>query len=301
MTETERIIKSGILSETFFQPEYRNDFYVDDRRKRIWGISLDLLLTFSEVCRKHDLTWYLMFGSLLGAVRHGGFIPWDDDVDVAMPRKDYEVLLTLKEEFPSPYFLQTPYTDNGYYYSYAKIRNSNTTSLSKGFGYQGYNQGISLDIFCVDSWDIDGGEALFEKIKSLIINNSIAMKMSNPNLRDELTEKAPSLKDPMQAYGEMQRLSTLCTDEHSPYVSLPTLTLYGYSKDVFHREDFENVLMKQFERFEFPVPCGYERILKTVYGNYWELPPIEERGKWHAATIDPDIPYTEYVKRFLGT
>ncbi len=300
MTETERITRNGILPESFFAPEYRNDFYVDERRKRIWGVSLDLLLAFSEVCKKHNLTWYLMFGSLLGAVRHGGFIPWDDDVDVAMPRKDYEKLLTLKEEFHAPYFLQTPYTDNGYYYSYVKIRNSNTTSFSKGFGYQGYNQGISLDVFCVDNWDIAGGEALFEKIKSLIINNSVAMKMSNPHLRDELAEKAMLIKDPMQAYEEIQKLSTLCSDDHSPYVCLPTLTLYGYSKDVFYREDFENVILKQFEGFEFPVPCGYERILKTVYGNYWELPPIEKRGNWHAATIDPDICYLEKLKDILG-
>ena len=136
MKEIERIIKSGILPESFFEEEVICDFKVDLTRKKLWAISLDLLFKFDEICRKHHLNYSLAYGSLLGAIRHHGIIPWDDDVDVFMLREDYEVLKTLKDEFQPPYFLQIPGED-GYLYSYAKVRNSNTTALSYSFRYRG--------------------------------------------------------------------------------------------------------------------------------------------------------------------
>lgn len=92
MTECERIIKDGILPKSFFLPETICDFHVDEKRKKMWAIGIDMLVKFDEVCRKHELRYSLAFGSLLGVVRHKGFIPWDDDIDVVMPREDYEKL-----------------------------------------------------------------------------------------------------------------------------------------------------------------------------------------------------------------
>lgn len=86
MTECERIIKEGILPESFFEPETICDFYVDETRKKIWAVLLDLLIKFDKVCKKHGLKYYLAYGSLIGAVRHQGFIPWDDDIDICMNR-----------------------------------------------------------------------------------------------------------------------------------------------------------------------------------------------------------------------
>ena len=84
MTESERIIKEGILPETFFEPESRCEFYVDETRKKIWAIELDLYLELMRVCKKYDLTIWADGGTLLGAVRHNGFIPWDDDMDLIL-------------------------------------------------------------------------------------------------------------------------------------------------------------------------------------------------------------------------
>ena len=104
MKEIERIINQNILPESFFQEETRDGFVVTESRKKLWGILLDLLLKFDEVCKNNDLRYFLSCGSMLGAVRHKGFIPWDDDIDVCMPREDYDRLLTLSDEFRSPYF-----------------------------------------------------------------------------------------------------------------------------------------------------------------------------------------------------
>ena len=97
MTECERIIKEGILPETFIKPETICDFYVDEMRKKIWAIEIDLYLELEKVCKKHNLRFYAIGGSILGAVRHNGFIPWDDDMDVCMPREDYEKLWRTRQ------------------------------------------------------------------------------------------------------------------------------------------------------------------------------------------------------------
>ena len=104
MTEVEKIIEKGVIPSNFLEPEIICDFYVDEKRKKIWAIGIDLLIQFDIVCRRHNLRYSLAFGTLLGCVRHHGFIPWGDDVDVVMPREDYESLKKYKSEFETPYF-----------------------------------------------------------------------------------------------------------------------------------------------------------------------------------------------------
>ncbi|MDE7248566.1 MAG: LicD family protein, partial [Lachnospiraceae bacterium] len=90
---------------SFFKEEIRSDFLVDEKRKKIWAVELQILEKIDEVCRKHHITYYAHYGTLLGAVRHQGFIPWDDDLDIAMFRDDYEKFQKIAaEEFTEPYF-----------------------------------------------------------------------------------------------------------------------------------------------------------------------------------------------------
>ena len=101
MSEIERLIEKGTFQESFFEPETRCDFHINTKRKQVWAIEIDLLIEFDRICRKHNLRYFLAYGTLLGAVRHKVFIPWDDDVDVLMPREDYEKLWTHALEFRS--------------------------------------------------------------------------------------------------------------------------------------------------------------------------------------------------------
>ena len=173
MTECERIIEKGIISKDFLREELLCDFLVTEERKKLWMISLDMLLEFDRVCKKHDIKYYLMGGTLLGAIRHKGFVPWDDDTDVMMLREDYEKFKTLEYEFQYPYFLQTPQNDPGNLYSTVRIRNSNTTMLVNMFKYEKFNQGVWLTVFPIDNWDIEGGEERRSKIEGLLKDNSI--------------------------------------------------------------------------------------------------------------------------------
>ena len=91
----------------FFEGEERCGYYVSPEMKKVWAVELDLLSEFARVCKKHNLKWWICYGTLLGAVRHKGFIPWDDDVDVVMMRSEYDKLCEVsREEFRHPYSLQ---------------------------------------------------------------------------------------------------------------------------------------------------------------------------------------------------
>lgn len=298
MTEIDRIIEKGSISEDFLKPETICDFYVDESRKKIWAIELDILLEFDKICKKHNLHWFLMFGSLLGAIRHEGFIPWDDDTDVCMPRDDYDKFLALKEEIKHPYFLQTPSTDDGYYFTYAKIRNSNTTGLTTNFMYQRINWGMMLDIFPLDNVVLEGSRERYDKVAKFATDNSNAMRILNPHPseNDLLRIKAYSGRDPIENLKDIDKIATQFNDRKTDYVSIASLTLYSYERSFFYAEDFSSYVLRSFMGHEFPVPVGYDRVLNTIYPDYMQLPPPEQRLGWHGNVIfDAEKPYTEYL------
>ncbi len=303
MTECERIIQQGILPKSFFEEEVRCDFKVDLNRKKIWAIELDLLLKFDSVCRKYNLTYYLFWGSLLGAVRHKGFVPWDDDTDVVMPRQDYEKMLTLRDEFSDQYFLQTPYTDKGFFYAHAKLRNSNTTAWDRPFAYQGTNFGIFLDILPLDKVVSDDYESIFSRINKLILDNSTYMKLSNPNPAEKDLERIKNYdgKDPYDRYEEITSLSKKHMGANTEKVSVLACTTYGYERDCFTSSDFGEPVYVSFEGLKMPIPSKYEEVLKISYGDWKKMPPLDKRGGWHGNLLfEPDVPYKEYIKSCNG-
>ena len=300
MTEIDRIINKGLVTPDYLKREIICDFLVDEKRKRIWAVELDLIQEFDCICRKHHLNYFLMFGSLLGAIRHNGFIPWDDDIDVGMLRDDYEKLLSLKDEFHSPYFLQTPYTDDGYFYSYAKVRNSNTTGLTTNFQYQNINWGIMLDIYPLDKFIWNGAEDRYKAVSELAIDNSNFMRKSQPNPSQSEKNRIAkySGRNPLHNYEEIQRISTQFNNTESDLLSVSCLTLYSLERNVFYKQDFDALEYQDFEGLQLPIPKGYDRILNTIYPNYMQLPPINQRGEWHSNVIfDPDKPYTAYLTK----
>ena len=299
MTECERIIEQGILPREFFEPEVRNDFYVSTKRKKVWAIELDLLLQFDKVCRKHGLKYFLDGGTLLGAVRHKGFIPWDDDLDVIMPREDYDKLFALAGEFSEPYFLQTSYTSSGSFYSFIKLRNSNTASIDKNFMFQGFNIGIAMDVFVLDKVKLDDYAQNCSHILDLSLANSTYMRLTNPYQKHTKRVMEYQGGDPMKRYEEIHRIASKHKYEDTEYVAQMAAPVYGSEHQIHHAYDYSSCIELEFEGFKFPAPAGYDRVLTTVYGDYMTFPPVEKRGTWHTTAIfEPDVPYKELLHKY---
>ena len=140
------------LPDSFFDEQDRLGFHIDRKRKELWAIELDMLYELDRVCNKLNVQYFLDGGTLLGAARDGHIIPWDDDIDVSMLRKDYDVFLhEAPKEFEPPFFLQTGYTEKNYFRGHCQLRRSDTCAILPGeLGKVYYNQGIFLDIFVLD-------------------------------------------------------------------------------------------------------------------------------------------------------
>lgn len=300
MTECERIIEQGILPKSFFEEEQRCGFLVTAERKKLWAVLLDMLREFDKVCQRHQLRYFLSGGTLLGAIRHQGFIPWDDDIDVEMPREDFDRLLMYKDEFMKPYFYQTPETDPGFYFSYNKLRNINTSSVSVVFQYATFCQGIAMDIFPMDSFRAENMRDKYKRILDYAIDLGTYLRMGNPELDEKNRQRVASYsgRDPMDTYKMMVDVLLEDKDKDCEYIGLLSCPSYDIDKMKRYKEDYAESVLVEFCGMKCPVPKGYDRVLRTQFGDYWQLPPVESRGTWHSGVIfDTDKPYMEYLKQ----
>ncbi|WP_051204764.1 LicD family protein [Butyrivibrio sp. VCD2006] len=289
------------INESFFVQEEREGYFVSKDIKNIWAVELDLLIEFSKVCKKCGLRFFLDSGTLLGAVRHGGFIPWDDDIDVIMLRSDYDILTKqCASEFKQPYFLQTAHTDIGYYRPHAQLRNSNTTGiLPNEKNRVKFNQGIFLDIFVLDGIP-DTEEDIDKQLASQVEILEILRKMNN-NCDNLFRQAYWDIRTRFYCakYGDSKSLydkfEMLIKRDNSDYVDK-----IGFRRDksklcMLKREWFNSECFLDFEGFSFPVPYEFKKVLSVYYGNNY-MTPVKAPTLHGEVFFDPFTPYTEYLK-----
>lgn len=290
--------------EFFLQEEVRCEYVVSAKMKRVWAIQLDLLEVFSRVCEENGLRYFLDGGTLLGAVRHGGFIPWDDDVDVIMPRADYDRLCKIAAQvFPNPYFFQTALTEPGLFRTHAQLRNSSTTGYILQDAPLSINKGIFLDIFILDG--LPNSPLLSELHKQVVEFSKKLLLLAYNTEYGHLTLckrilyrtfhlllKAISFQNCYRFFDQQ----ILARYSRRDTLTVGDLTL-GWRENVhWKREWFSDYIYMPFEHLHLRVPIGYDSVLITQYGNYQEIPPQAQRGQNQHGELflDPDRPYTFY-------
>lgn len=285
---------------SFYKEEIRCDVIVPYTLKKIWAVELDLYIEFARVCDKYNLQYYAFGGTLLGAIRHHGFIPWDDDIDVAMPIEDYKRLQQIaKDEFSSPYVLQTPILDPGSYFSFMKLRNKETTFMSKIFMAQHFNQGAFIDIFPLVECPPNKCEELRKKIYPSILRCSNYMKkgcefMLNRAQLERFNKF--QTEDPFYEYNLIQKEFENPDYKNCGYYTHASLFFDINKHRIWKSEWWEFDKLEDFECVKIPIPKGWNQILKEHYGDYLKLPKMDDRISIHSdMIIDMDHPYTDYI------
>jgi len=277
------------IPEGFLNEETRCDFLISHEMKKVWAVELDLLSEFDRVCKKYHIKYFASGGTMLGAVRHKGFIPWDDDIDLMMMRDDYDRLCKIAPlEFKHPYFFQNGYTDPGaVVYGHAKLRNSDTAAISKKNLYKtNTNSGVFIDIFPLDS--VIPTEHLFTKQgKKAKRYLNIAVKLVQysfcfvPNTGKPIKDFFRNIlywlvNNPFKRWTDYkpyyQKFDETCkkyNDQETELIS--TLSFRFFEKQHFkYRDDYKEIIECNFEFLKIPLGAKFDHALKTRYGNYME-------------------------------
>lgn len=264
----------------------------DGRLRQAQLKMLTMLQMVDEICTKHGLDYWLEGGTLLGAIRHQGFIPWDDDLDISMPRKSYEAFIKLPQsEIPTGLWLQTAQTDPGFYNlsTPLKIRDTNSRFIElHETGNESYIQGIFIDVFVYDK--------LSSKQKKRKYNKFLAKKLlrllqhkynSNPTGHHALVYNAIGSFIPKSILEKkLQRIIHQSKQYNSPYLG------YGYdcvNSNLVTHDDIYPLKRIKFESGEFNIPNRSAVILKQLYGDYMTLPPEDDRKMKHCRELIPNL------------
>ncbi len=258
--------------------------------KEMQDIEIKIMKYFHDFCEKNSIKYILAYGSCIGAIRHDGFIPWDDDIDVLVPIVDFDLLVSNSNLFSEEYALKTINTDERYIYTYGKLADSNTR-LSESFDPD-HNIGIYIDIFPVYSLPQNGfqrmlrfnwiqfleilciatrqpivkGKNVFRTVVQRILG-MIGKSIGLNKLNAQIVKNAKKTK-----YGSTSYYSVLPPN-------------YG-KKEIFNIDLFENRIIHKYENEAFFVSCFYDKYLHQLYGDYMQLPPDEKRVSHHFNVVN---------------
>lgn len=285
------------LEDSFFNEEIRCEYKVTREIKQVWGVLLGVLDCIQKVCEEHNLQYWAIQGTLLGAIRHQGFIPWDDDMDICMPRHDYEILQAHPEWIESPYELHIPNNEETYYEGWLRIHDTRTAILYPNYQKEGSKQGIYIDIFPMDY----AGKNDVKNRKKIQIINNIGHAITH-NVNPHFIAKAVSAigrKTKIFKPETLYRWATKLGKDHdgTSQWGFKVFTVYPLENSIFQVSDFAETIQLPFENTVVNIPAGYDNILRTNYGDYMEFPPVEKRGKWHIFSYDTEHSYKDYNKK----
>lgn len=260
--------------------------------RKIQMVMLEMLVEFDRICNKHDIVYSLDGGTLLGAIRHKGFIPWDPDVDVIMHRNEYKKFKEAcrEDELDNRrFFLQDYELDPYYRWGYARLRRIGTEFIRTGHEHMNYKTGIFMDIMIVDNVP---DSSTLRKIHSDFcfcvrkVLWSEAGKVLHPKRFFRLWYKILSYIPTEWVFSIRDLIANSCNSKETELIrrmtgEYPSRCKYGTPKSFYEKR-----IQVEFEGYLFWGFSQYDEYLRLVYGNYMELPPPSERI--------PHIPCSRY-------
>ena len=285
----------------------------DTVTQEIQAVVLAIFKEFQRICDLHNLRYFAIGGTCIGAVRHRGFIPWDDDIDVAMPFEDYKRFTEIaKDELQLPYSVVDPYERRYYTHTIIRIQNENTASIDKKDQlYPDVYTGVFLDVMPIF------GMPKGEKVQRKASHACDRWVITNAKIRLPYPKQLPlrskvlwilllplKLTRPFDYF--LKKIETTLGEfpfDNSDKVIFgwrkrPRKWMPGYTyQNVFFYDDFKDHLTVPFEDTTMRIPVGYDRYLTMDFGDYMKLPPKEKQiSKHDFAVLDLNKSYKEYAK-----
>ena len=301
------------IPDSFLEEEERSGFTISRQMKEVWAVQLDLFAEFDRVCRKHNIVYIASGGTMLGAVRHRGYIPWDDDMDLMMMRDQYEKLCEVAPtEFKHPYFFQTEETEPGMRRWFARLRNSETTAIQKieiPYRHKG-NQGIFIDIFPLDGVPDKKNAFLCQRVQLFFFKilyfgfNAIGyafwrknestykswLKLVSHRLFGKLIRKF-NLRE--WAYKKATIISQLYSKQETNFISLLSFQPNNLGH-ALRRSDMDEIKYVDFEFLKMPITANYDEHLRRKYGDY--MTPTKNPNYHGELIFDTNISYDKYYQ-----
>lgn len=259
---------------------------------------LEMIKDIDIVCKKNNIPYYLAYGSCLGAVRHNGFIPWDDDFDICLKYEDYKKFIDVckKDLDPSKYFVQTLETDPNYYLSFAKIRNIQTTLIEENNKFENMVNGVYVDVFPLVGYP----NSKFKK-KLFDINRAFALSANRNVINNKFLYFIFKLI--LRIFGK-KNIIKHCTKQCLKYKCedcnqiISVFDGDGIQINLTSNEVLGQPTYVKFEDTMLPIPENYDPYLKNVYGDYMKLPnQTQIDAKTHTPyLLDLNHSYDEYRK-----
>lgn len=274
---------------------------MNKQQARAFSVLKDVI----SVLNRHSLKYYMAYGSCLGTVRHGGFIPWDDDIDILMPRCDYEEFRTKYfKELPEFYEIKDPKIDKEFKYLFIKIHDSRTTYVETQYEpYPSEYMGIFIDIFPLDGMPLIDQETYLKKIAFFRSLNYVFRDKENANTRHKLIKKV--LRFVLNLFFDknffIEKIEKMVGnyDFYKSKKVINIVTTRYNMNHIFPYTDFLEGKTMKYEGLDVCIPYNYEHYLTTIYGDYMKIPSQEEikNAKHTYAICDTEKPYKFYAKQ----
>ncbi|MBR3345503.1 MAG: LicD family protein [Solobacterium sp.] len=296
---------------------YDYEFEVTEQRRKLWNVEMEIYSYFKEVCNKHNLKYFAVGGTLLGAARHKGFIPWDDDMDFGMPYEDYiKFMYIMKEECKEPYHLLSIVPDPVYGgITLSRLRRSDTTACSKWeYDHVGsfsdnedYNMGIWIDIlpFCNVPVDEETRKAQKEQIMDVwkAVRGYSALEAAEKGRESVVNPEYKEYIDIYKKYSEKYSLDEIkmlylercgMNKERTGLLGVTSFRTFQPNL-IWKTEWFDETVELPFENITVTCPKYYNEVLTHQYGD-WRI-PVKNAAYHEIYIYDADVPYKEYFKK----